>query len=189
MLFCNRTLNMLSSPLSIIYTPSLYSSCCNLTLVSESSDQMIINLINFSSINPSLKISNKEFEMIKFNSYISSNQTSFKSDLINLPITFSLCQFNLSSFEILISNASKGNLISDKKLLPKYYPFLLNRIVFKVNTIQSRTNNSRRNCHDDYCFWIITDHWFSNSRTCICLFPTKTYSTKTIYIFSRINKR
>jgi hypothetical protein len=119
MLLCNQTLNMLSSDASIIYTPSSssYPSCCNITLASDSSDQIIINIFNLSTINSWLKISNKQFDMIKLNNYFSLNRTYLKSDMINLPISFSLCQFNMPSFEIVITNLSKGNLtfVQNKK--------------------------------------------------------------------------
>jgi hypothetical protein len=36
------------------------------------------------------------------------NRTYIKSDIIDLPLIFSLCQFNLQTFEILITNISKG---------------------------------------------------------------------------------
>jgi hypothetical protein len=55
--------------------------------------------------------------MIKLNNYFSLNRTYLKSDMINLPISFSLCQFNMPSFEIVITNLSKGNLtfVQNKK--------------------------------------------------------------------------
>ncbi len=112
---CNQTLNMSSSSLSIIYTPSTYLSCCNITLSSDSSEQIMINIFNLSMINPTLKIYNKQFEIIKFYNSSSSDRTYFKTDVLNLPIIFSLCQFNITSFEILITNISKGNKIYIKK--------------------------------------------------------------------------
>lgn len=121
MFLCNQTFNISPSDTSIIYTPSPYSSCCNITLVSDSADQIMINIYNLSSINPSLKISNKQFEMIKFNNDYSSNGIYLKSDMINLPIIFSLCQFNLSSFEIVITNLSKGKSIFMKTKLMTIY--------------------------------------------------------------------
>jgi len=109
MSFCNQPLNMSSSPLSIMYTPSLYPSCCNVTLVSDLSEQIMINISNLSTTNPSLKIYNKQNEMIKLQSYLLSDRTYLKSDAVNLPIIFSLCQFNISSFEILITNVPKDS--------------------------------------------------------------------------------
>jgi hypothetical protein len=114
--FCNQTLNMSSSSsLSIIFSnsPSSYSSCCNITLVkpslSDISEQITINILNMSTINSSLKIVDKQMDIIKFYNYVSSNRIYLKSDIIHLPITFSLCQFNnIPSFEILITNISKG---------------------------------------------------------------------------------
>lgn len=47
-------------------------------------------------------------ELINFLNYQSSNRTYLKSDIINLPITFSLCQYDIQPFEILITNISKG---------------------------------------------------------------------------------
>jgi hypothetical protein len=106
MSFCNQKLN-LSSSLSLIYQPAGYSSCCNVTL-SDSSEQITINILNMSITNPSLKIYNKQMELIKLYSYSSLNRNYLKSDILYLPVTFVLCQFNIPSFEILITNISKG---------------------------------------------------------------------------------
>jgi hypothetical protein len=111
--FCNQTINM-TSPLSIIFTQNSlsYSSCCNITLIkpslSNSSEQIIINILNFSKIIPSLQIFNKQMQSIELVHYSLFNRTYIKSDIIDLPLTFSLCQFNLQTFEILITNISKG---------------------------------------------------------------------------------
>ncbi|CAF1098368.1 unnamed protein product [Adineta steineri] len=109
---CGQTYNLSSSSLSIIYTRSSYISCCNITVtksaLSDSSQRIIINILNMSMINSPLKISNKENDMIKFDNYVSSNRTYFKSDIVNLPITFSLCQYNIQPFEILITNITQG---------------------------------------------------------------------------------
>lgn len=59
-------------------------------------------------IHPSFTIYNKQMELINFLNYQSSNRTYLKSDIINLPITFSLCQYDIQPFEILITNISKG---------------------------------------------------------------------------------
>lgn len=113
--FCNKTITMSSSPLSIIFTPtslSSSSSCCNITLIkpslSKSSEQIIINLINFSQIIPSFHIFNKQMQLIELIHYSLFNRTYIKTDIIELPLTFSLCQFNIQTFEILITNISKG---------------------------------------------------------------------------------
>jgi hypothetical protein len=77
----------------------------------------MINIFNLSIINPTLKIYNKQFEIIKFYNFSSSDRTYLKTDVLNLPIIFSLCQFNITSFEILITNISKGNKIYVKKII------------------------------------------------------------------------
>ncbi|UJR10580.1 hypothetical protein I4U23_014779 [Adineta vaga] len=108
---CGQTLNFSSSSLSILYTPTSSLSCCNITLaqsLSDSSEQITINILNMSIKNPSLKTLNKQFDLITFSTYTTSNRTYLKSDILNLPITFSLCQFTKQSFEILITNISKG---------------------------------------------------------------------------------
>ena len=119
--FCNKTMNM-SSPLSIIFTPNSlsYSSCCNITLIkpskssfssSSSSEQIIINIMNLSEIIPSsFNIFNRQMKSIDLVNYSSFNRTFIKTDIIDLPLTFSLCQFNIQTFEILITNISKGKL-------------------------------------------------------------------------------
>ncbi|CAF0760604.1 unnamed protein product [Rotaria sordida] len=112
--FCNESLTLSSSSLSIIYNkPSSYSTCCNITLVkspslSDSSEHIIINILNMSQMHPSLKIYDKQIELIKFSNYLSSNRTYLKSNILNLPIIFSLCQFDIQSFEILITNILKA---------------------------------------------------------------------------------
>ncbi len=113
MSFCNQTINM-SSPLSIIFTPTSlsYSSCCNITLIkpslSKSSEQIIINIINLSERMSSFHIFNKKMQSIELINYSLFNRTYIKTDIMNLPLTFSLCQFNIQTFEILITNISKG---------------------------------------------------------------------------------
>ena len=112
MSFCNKTIDM-SSPLSIIFTPSSLSSssCCNITLtkplLSTSTEQIMSN-INISQIIPSFIIFNKQMQSIDLMNYTLMNRTYMKSDIMDLPLTFSLCQFNISSFEILITNISKS---------------------------------------------------------------------------------
>ncbi|CAF3769196.1 unnamed protein product [Rotaria sp. Silwood1] len=112
MSFCNQPLT-LSSSLSITYKPLSYSTCCNITVVksrslSDSSEYITINILDMSQMHPSLKIYNKQTELIKFYNYLSSNRTYLKSDIVNLPIIFSLCQFDIQPFQILITNISKG---------------------------------------------------------------------------------
>ncbi len=114
MSFCNQTLNI-SSPLSIIFTPNSLSSssCCNITLIKPSisnlSEQIVINIINISQLIPSFQIFNKQKQSIRLVNYSLFNRTLIKTDIIDLPLTLSLCQFNLQTFEILITNISKGN--------------------------------------------------------------------------------
>lgn len=72
--------------------------------MSDLSEQIIINILNISTTNSVLKVFNKQNEMIKLQNYISLNRTYLKSDTINLPIQFSLCVFNIPSFEIVITN-------------------------------------------------------------------------------------
>ncbi|CAF1674182.1 unnamed protein product, partial [Adineta ricciae] len=109
---CGQTLNFSSSSLSVLYTMTSRSSCCNLTLIRSSSDaseQITINILNMSTKTPSLlKTSNKQSDLIEFSTYTTSNGAYLKSGILNLPITFSLCQFNQQSFEIFITNISKG---------------------------------------------------------------------------------
>jgi hypothetical protein len=76
--------------------------------MSDLSEQITITIFNISTINSSLKIFNKQIEMIKLQNSSCSNRLCFKSDIVNLPIIFSLCQFNIPSFEISIINTSKG---------------------------------------------------------------------------------
>lgn len=115
MSFCNKTITM-TSPLSIIFTPTSSSSstCCNITLnkpsLSKSSEQIIINLINLTQIIPSFHIFNKQTKLIDLVHYSLFNRTYIKTDIIDLPLTFSLCQFNIQTFEILITNISKGKI-------------------------------------------------------------------------------
>ncbi|CAF2817769.1 unnamed protein product [Rotaria sp. Silwood2] len=113
MSFCNQPLNLSSSSLLIIYRPVVYSTCCNITLIkspslSDSSEHITINILNMSQMHPSLKVYNKQTELINFYNYLSSNRTYLKSDILNLPIIVSLCSFDIQPFEILITNISKG---------------------------------------------------------------------------------
>lgn len=108
---CSQTLNL--SSLSMVFTPpESHSSCCNITfvksLLSDSSEQITINILNMTRLSPSLRISTPPAEIIRFSNYVSSNRSYLKSDILRLPITFSLCQFNLPAFEILLTNISKG---------------------------------------------------------------------------------
>jgi hypothetical protein len=110
MSFCNQTIN-LSSPLSITFTPSNLSdtSCCNITLIKPSSSEQVIININMSQIIPSFHIFNKQMQSIELRNYSLFNRTYFHTNIIDLPLIFSLCQFNIQPFEILITNISKGN--------------------------------------------------------------------------------
>ena len=111
MSLCNQTLPM-SASLSIIFTPVSSRSCCNVTVIeprlSNSSEQIVINLNNTSPINTSLKLLNHHMQAIELINYSSYNRTLTRSDIIQLPVTFSLCRFDLPPFEILITNISKG---------------------------------------------------------------------------------
>lgn len=83
---------MSSTPLSIIYTPSKSdSSCCNVTVMSDSYDQITLQLKNLPINDPALKISNKQYQSIR--------------DVMDLPILLSLCQFNLPTFELLLTKS------------------------------------------------------------------------------------
>jgi hypothetical protein len=119
MSFCNQTINI-SSPLSIIFTPTSLSSssCCNITLIKPSiktlSEQIIINIINISQIIPSFRIFNKQKQLIGLVNYSLFNRTLIKTNIIDLPLTVSLCQFNLQTFEILITNITKGSCLSNQ---------------------------------------------------------------------------
>lgn len=113
MSFCNQTMNM-SSPLSIIFTPpsSSFSSCCNMTFIQPTlnnfSEQILINLRNLSERIPSLQIFNQHHQSIEFLNYSYLNRIFIQTNVLDLPLTFSLCQFNIQPFEIFISNISKG---------------------------------------------------------------------------------
>ncbi|CAF0763624.1 unnamed protein product [Rotaria sp. Silwood1] len=119
MSFCNQTINI-SYPLSILFTPTSlsYTTCCNITLdksyLSNSSEQIIININNMSEISSSFQIFNKQMQSIELFNYLLLNRTFIKTDIINLPLILSLCQFNIQSFEILITNISKGPCISNQ---------------------------------------------------------------------------
>ncbi|CAF1624595.1 unnamed protein product [Adineta ricciae] len=116
--FCNQTINM-SSPLSIIFTPSSLAnlSCCNLTLIKpstiNSSEQILINM-NITQIIPSFRIFNKQFQTIDLINYSLFNHTYFRSNILDLPLTFSLCQFNIQPFEMTITNITKGPCFSNQ---------------------------------------------------------------------------
>ncbi|CAF0773190.1 unnamed protein product [Adineta steineri] len=119
MSFCNQTINM-SSPLSLIFTPTpslSYSSCCNFTLIKpslfSSSEHVIINM-NMSQIIPSFHIFNKQMQSIELMNYSLFDRTYFRTNIIELPLIFSLCQFNIPSFEILITNISKSPCLSNQ---------------------------------------------------------------------------
>ena len=110
MSFCNQTLQI-SSSLSMIFTPSSYSSCCNVTLVRASSnlsEYILINVNQMFSNHSSLKIFDNHMQSVELIKYSSLNRTLMKTDVIHLPVLLNLCQFNLPPFEILITNLSKG---------------------------------------------------------------------------------
>jgi len=86
-------------------------------------EQIMIN-INVSKIDPFLKVYNKQNEIIKLHHSLLSNRTYLKSDIVNLPIIFSLCQFNISLFEILLTNnTSKGKIKFIKKIKKRNFFF------------------------------------------------------------------
>jgi len=144
MSFCNQTIDM-SSPLSIIFTPNSlsYSSCCNITLIkpslSKSSEQIIINIINLSERISSFHIFNQKMQSIEFVNYSLFNRTYIKTDIIDLPLTFSLCQFNIQTFEILITNISKGK---TKSIYFYYKKNLSNRSMY-IKSISLFNKQSR----------------------------------------------
>lgn len=110
MSLCNQTLH-LSSSLSMIFTPSSYSSCCNVTLLRASSDlseYILINVNQIFSNHSSLKIFDDQMQSVDFIPYRTLNRTLMKTNVIHLPVLFSLCQFNLPSFEIFVTNISRG---------------------------------------------------------------------------------
>lgn len=114
MSFCNQTINM-TSPLSIIFTPTSSSlSCCNITLIKPTltnlSEEILINIRNLSEIIPSFQIFNENHQSIDFLNYSFFNRIFIQSNIIPLPLTFSLCQFNIQRFEIFITNISKGEI-------------------------------------------------------------------------------
>lgn len=105
MSFCNQSLNMSSTILLITYTNSTSSSpCCNITLTSDSNDQIKIQLKNIALNHPALKISNKQM------------QTT--NDMMDLPIVVSLCQLNLlPTFEMtLIKSKSISPVKIERKI-------------------------------------------------------------------------
>ncbi|CAF0723358.1 unnamed protein product [Rotaria sordida] len=135
MSFCNQTINI-SSPLSILFTPTSlsYTICCNITLdksyLSNSSEQIIINIHNMSEISSSFQIFNKQMQSIELFNYLSLNHTFIKTDIIDLPLIFSLCHFDIQSFEILITNISKGPCI-----LNQYRCFISNQDQWCIDDI------------------------------------------------------
>lgn len=115
--FCNQTLNISSSSLLILYTPPVNSACCNLTVKSDYSEQMMINIYNITMKDSPLKIANKQNELIKFTDFSSSNRIYWKSDSVSFPISLSLCQNELPTFEILINDPTKGSSQNKRKTL------------------------------------------------------------------------
>ena len=71
----------------------------------------MINIINSSQLIPALQIINKQKTSLDLFHYSIFNQTFIQTNITNLPLTFSLCQFNLSDFQILITNISKGQFL------------------------------------------------------------------------------
>lgn len=128
MSFCNQTLN--NSSFSLVFTPSSsrLSTCCNFTIISTSrTEQMTINLLNLSTIVPTLKFFDSHMKTITFENYTSaSNRLTWKSSLIQYPLIISLCQFDLPPFEILISNLSRGMSKELRRMKEKAFSFIFN---------------------------------------------------------------
>ena len=80
------------------------------------------------------------------------NRTYIKTDIIDLPITFSLCQFNIQSFEILITNISKGN----QKYISLDNLFLIGPC--KSNQYRCLTNNQDQWCIDENFIVMVIIH-------------------------------
>jgi hypothetical protein len=59
-------------------------------------------------VNSSLKIQDQHTQSIALIDYSSSSRLVFKTEITRLPVTFSLCQFNIPAFEIFVSTISKG---------------------------------------------------------------------------------
>lgn len=64
-----------------------------------------------SQVIPSFHIFNKQMQSIELINYSLFNRTYYHTNIIDLPLTFSLCQFSIQPFEILVTNVSKSNLI------------------------------------------------------------------------------
>ena len=113
MSLCNRTIHM-SPSLSINFEPnsSYHLTCCNTTLdkshFTNSSEYIMVNVIKMSQRISSFRIFDNRMRPIKLMNYTQLNGTYFKTDIINLPLTFSLCQFSIQSFKIIITNISRG---------------------------------------------------------------------------------
>lgn len=150
MSFCNQAINI-STPLSIIFTPNSLSSstCCNITLdkssLSNTLEQIIININNMSDIVPALKIFNKQMQSIDLINYSVLNRTYVKTDIIDLPVTFSLCQLNIQTFEMLITNISKG--IKKECFIVIYICFSIGPCI--SNQYRCLTSNQEQWCIDD----------------------------------------
>lgn len=118
MSLCNQTINLSSSSLSMIFTPtSSSSSCCNVSIVRASSNlsELIFVNVNQMFINSSaLKIFDEQMKSVDLTSYSTWNRTLMKSNILRLPIVFSLCRFDLSPFEIFVTKISKGPCASNE---------------------------------------------------------------------------
>ena len=136
MSFCNQTLNV--SSLSLVFTPSSsrLSTCCNFTIIPTSrSEQMTINLLNLSTISPSLKLFDAQMKLITFENYTSaSNRLTWKSSLVQHPLSVSLCQFDLPPFEILLSTLSRGKSMSGRRWRRRGDSDLIQVLANPVNT-------------------------------------------------------
>ena len=110
MSLCNQTVQF-SSSLSLIFTPTSYSSCCNVTIRRASSNlsELIFLNVNQMLANSSpLKIFDDQLKSVNLTTYSTWNRTLMKSDVLQLPIIFSLCRFDVSPFEIFLTKIFKG---------------------------------------------------------------------------------
>jgi len=116
MSLCNQTVQF-SSSLSLIFTPTSYSSCCNVTIRRASSNlsELIFLNVNQMLANSSpLKIFDDQLKSVNLTTYSTWNRTLMKSDVLQLPIIFSLCRFDVSPFEIFLTKIFKGPCASNQ---------------------------------------------------------------------------
>ena len=64
-----------------------------------------MNILNLTTLKPV----NQQIATINFSNYSSADRVYLKSDLLQSPVVFNLCQLSLPPFELLITNISKGN--------------------------------------------------------------------------------